>query len=39
MKISDTVPIDADLVFTDETYEDVKPMIVESAPEVQHDKA
>ncbi|KAK4695678.1 hypothetical protein P7C71_g2106, partial [Lecanoromycetidae sp. Uapishka_2] len=39
MKISDTVPIDADLVFTDETYDDVKPTIVESAPEVQHEKA
>ena len=32
-KIRDTVPIDEDLVFTDETYEDVKPMIAE-APEV-----
>jgi len=35
MKIPDTVPIDADLVFTDENYDDVKPMISESAPEVQ----
>ena len=25
-KIPDTVPIEADLVFTDETYEDVKPL-------------
>jgi hypothetical protein len=39
MKIPDTVPIDADLVFTDETYEDVRPVILESAPGVQHEKA
>ncbi|KAK3172048.1 hypothetical protein OEA41_004132 [Lepraria neglecta] len=32
-KIRDTVPIDEDLVFTDETYEDVKPMIAKP-PEV-----
>jgi hypothetical protein len=28
-KIRDTVPIDEDLVFTDETFEDVKPLAVE----------
>ncbi len=27
IKIRDTVPIEEDLVFTDETYEDVKPII------------
>lgn len=35
-KIQDTVPIEEDLKFTDETYEDVKPMIVGGgAPEVE----
>lgn len=35
MKIKDTVPIEEDLKFTDETFEDVKPMVVgEAAPEV-----
>lgn len=29
IKIRDTVPIDEDLEFTDETYEDVKPLAVE----------
>lgn len=36
LKILDTVPIEEDLKFTDETYEDVKPMIGgEAAPEVE----
>lgn len=39
MKIADTVPIDTDLAFTDEIFDDVKPMFVDSAPEVQHEKA
>ncbi len=26
-RIPDTVPVEADLAFTDETYEDVKPMV------------
>ena len=34
LKIRDTIPIDDDLVFTDETYDDVKPLNVESPPEV-----
>lgn len=34
MKIRDTIPIDDDLVFTDETYDDVKPLSVEPPPEV-----
>ena len=34
MKIRDTIPIDDDLVFTDETYDDVKPLGVEVPPEV-----
>lgn len=33
MKIRDTIPIDDDLVFTDETYDDVKPLKVEPSPE------
>ncbi len=38
-RIPDTVPIEADLVFTDETYEDVKPMVEPAvAPEVHHEK-
>ena len=37
LKIRDTIPIDDDLVFTDETYEDVKPLNVGSPPEV-HEK-
>ena len=37
LKIRDTIPIDDDLVFTDETYDDVKPLNVESPPEV-HEK-
>lgn len=35
IKIRDTVPIEEDLVFTDETYEDVKPIVEEGSPEVQ----
>ena len=36
LKILDTVPIEVDLKFTDETFEDVKPMIGgEVAPEVE----
>lgn len=35
-KIQDTVPIEEDLKFTDETFEDVKPMVVgDAAPEVE----
>ena len=35
-KIQDTVPIEEDLKFTDETFEDVKPTVVgEPAPEVE----
>ena len=37
LKIRDTIPIDDDLVFTDETYDDVKPLSVESPPE-EHEK-
>ena len=37
LKIRDTIPIDDDLVFTDETYDDVKPLGVESPSEV-HEK-
>ena len=32
-KIKDTVPIEEDLKFTDETYEDVKPLAVEKGSE------
>ena len=35
MKIRDTIPIDDDLIFTDETYDDVKPLSMEHHPEVQ----
>ena len=38
-KIPDTVPIEADLVFTDETYEDVKPLEPSVASEEVHEKA
>ena len=34
-KIGDTVPIEDDLAFTDETYEDVAPLEPSAAPEVQ----
>ena len=35
-KIQDTVPIEEDLKFTDETFEDVKPLVVEErAPEAE----
>ena len=37
LKIRDTIPIDDDLVFTDETYDDVKPLNVGASPEV-HEK-
>ena len=37
LKIRDTIPIDDDLVFTDETYDDVKPLTVEPPPET-HEK-
>ena len=37
LKIRDTIPIDDDLVFTDETYDDVKPLSGEPPPEV-HEK-
>ena len=33
-KIPDTVPIEVDLEFTDETYEDVKPLGLSLAPEI-----
>ena len=36
IKIQDTVPMEEDLKFTDETFEDVKPTVVdEPAPEVE----
>ena len=38
LKIADSVPIEADLAFTDETYEDVKPMIVGEAPGIRDEK-
>ena len=47
IKIKDTVPIDEDLQFSDETYEDVKPLAdvdprlsggASSAPEVRDEK-
>jgi len=38
-KIRDTVPVEDDLKFTDETYEDVKPLAGMAAPEVHHEKA
>ena len=40
LKIRDTVPIADDLKFTDETYDDVKPLEPSSgAPEVHDEKA
>jgi len=38
-KIRDTVPIEDDLKFTDEIYEDVKPLAGIAEPEVHHEKA